>query len=57
MAILQRPRSPARFHCRWHGRFVHVPMPLATRTRKQVDPAMDLWMSVIETIGQPRAFA
>ena len=22
---------------RWHGRFVHVPMPLATRSRKQVD--------------------
>ena len=22
---------------RWHGRFVHVPMPLATRFRKQVD--------------------
>jgi hypothetical protein len=31
-------------------------MPLATRTRKQVDPVMDLWMSVIETTGQPRAF-
>ena len=42
---------------RWHGRFVHVPMPLATRTRKQVDPAMDLWMSVIEATGQPRSFA
>jgi 6-phosphofructokinase 1 len=42
---------------RWHGRFVHVPMPLATRTRKQVDPTMDLWMSVIEATGQPRSFA
>jgi 6-phosphofructokinase 1 len=42
---------------RWHGRFVHVPMPLATRSRKQVDPSMDLWMSVIEATGQPRAFA
>ncbi len=38
---------------RWHGRFVHVPMPLATRFRKQVDPTDDLWMSVIESTGQP----
>jgi 6-phosphofructokinase 1 len=38
---------------RWHGRFVHVPMGLATRTRKQVDPMDDLWMSVIEATGQP----
>jgi 6-phosphofructokinase 1 len=41
---------------RWHGRFVHVPMPLATRSRKQVDPTDDLWMSVIEATGQPKAF-
>jgi 6-phosphofructokinase 1 len=31
-------------------------MSLATRYRKQVDPAEDLWMSVIEATGQPRAF-
>ena len=42
---------------RWHGRFVHVPMPLATRQRKQVDPTDDLWMSVIEATGQPKSFA
>jgi 6-phosphofructokinase 1 len=42
---------------RWHGRFVHVPMALATRNRKQVDITADLWMSVIEATGQPRAFA
>ena len=42
---------------RWHGRFVHVPMALATRSRKQVDPGLDLWMSVIEATGQPRSFA
>jgi 6-phosphofructokinase 1 len=41
---------------RWHGRFVHVPMPLATRQRKQVDPTDDLWMSVIEATGQPKSF-
>jgi 6-phosphofructokinase 1 len=38
---------------RWHGRFVHVPMSLATRYRKQVDATGDLWMSVVESTGQP----
>jgi 6-phosphofructokinase 1 len=41
---------------RWHGRFVHVPMPLATRYRKQVDTTGDLWMSVVESTGQPVAW-
>jgi 6-phosphofructokinase 1 len=41
---------------RWHGRFVHVPMALATRARKVVEPHGDLWMSVIEATGQPVAF-
>ena len=41
---------------RWHGRFVHVPLPLATRFRKQVDVEEDLWMSVIEATGQPATF-
>jgi 6-phosphofructokinase 1 len=38
---------------RWHGRFVHVPMPIATRFRKQVDTSGDLWMGVVESTGQP----
>jgi 6-phosphofructokinase 1 len=41
---------------RWHGRFVHVPMALATRESRRVDPGGDLWTSVIESTGQPRAF-
>lgn len=41
---------------RWHGRFVHVPMRLATSGRKHVDLHEDLWMSVIESTGQPRFF-
>jgi 6-phosphofructokinase 1 len=41
---------------RWHGRFVHVPLPLATRFRKQVDIGEDLWLSVVEATGQPVAF-
>jgi 6-phosphofructokinase 1 len=42
---------------RWHGRFVHVPIPLAIRERYTVDPDGDLWMSVLEATGQPRSFA
>jgi 6-phosphofructokinase 1 len=42
---------------RWHGRFVHVPMPLATRFRKQVDTTGDLWAAVVESTGQPFSFA
>jgi 6-phosphofructokinase 1 len=41
---------------RWHGRFVHVPMPLATRYRKQVDTDGDLWTAVVESTGQPPAW-
>jgi 6-phosphofructokinase 1 len=42
---------------RWHGRFVHVPMAVATQRRKEVDPKGELWTSVIEATGQPTAFA
>ncbi|BEP15774.1 ATP-dependent 6-phosphofructokinase [Acidothermaceae bacterium B102] len=42
---------------RWHGRFVHLPISLATGSRNQVDPDGDLWMSVLEATGQPALFA
>jgi 6-phosphofructokinase 1 len=38
---------------RWHGRFVHIPIPVATGSRNQVDANGDLWMSVLEATGQP----
>ena len=38
---------------RWHGRFVHIPIPVATGSRNQVDPNGDLWISVLEATGQP----
>jgi 6-phosphofructokinase 1 len=38
---------------RWHGRFVHLPIALATGSRSQVDPHGDLWLSVLEATGQP----
>jgi 6-phosphofructokinase 1 len=40
----------------WHGRFVHIPIALATGSRNQVDPDGDLWMSVLETTGQQARF-
>jgi 6-phosphofructokinase 1 len=42
---------------RWHGRFVHLPISLATGSRNQVDPNGDLWMSVLEATGQPPRFS
>src|SRR5437868_7328298 len=41
---------------RWHGRFVHLPISLATGSRNQVDPNGDLWMSALEATGQPARF-
>jgi 6-phosphofructokinase 1 len=41
---------------RWHGRFVHLPISLATGSRNEVDPDGDLWMSVLEATGQPPRF-
>jgi 6-phosphofructokinase 1 len=41
---------------RWHGRYVHIPMPLAVSHRNQVAPDGDLWLAVLEATGQPRVF-
>jgi 6-phosphofructokinase 1 len=41
---------------RWHGRFVHIPMPLTVSHRNEVDPQGDLWLAVLEATGQPRRF-
>ena len=38
---------------RWHGSFVHIPFELVTHGRRRVDPAGDLWLSVLEATGQP----
>ncbi len=42
---------------RWRRRFVHVPMPLITSHRNQVDPDGDLWMSVLEATNQTEILA
>jgi 6-phosphofructokinase 1 len=41
---------------RWNGAFVHIPMPLVTRGKKRVDPAGEIWQSVLELTGQPTRF-
>jgi 6-phosphofructokinase 1 len=41
---------------RWRRRFVHLPIPVAVSRRNQVDPGGDLWLSVLETTGQPPHF-
>ncbi|AEA23821.1 6-phosphofructokinase [Pseudonocardia dioxanivorans CB1190] len=42
---------------RYRRRFVHIPMRLAVSRRNQVDPHGDLWMSVLESTGQPPQLA
>jgi 6-phosphofructokinase 1 len=37
----------------WKGEFTHVPIPLAVRARKKLDPNGWLWNSVVGTTGQP----
>jgi len=37
----------------WNNLFVHIPIPEAVRQRKHVDPNGGLWLSVLESTGQP----
>ncbi len=39
----------------WRGEFTHVPIPLATSRRKQIEPDGWLWSSVVASTGQPRS--
>jgi 6-phosphofructokinase 1 len=38
----------------WNQHFVHVPMPVVTRKRRQIDPRGSLWHSVLQSTGQGR---
>ena len=42
---------------RWHGRMVHVPIERAISQRNRVDLEGTLWLSVLETTGQPATWA
>ena len=39
-----------------HRSLIHVPIPMATQTRKKLDPEGFAWISVHETTGQPLKF-
>lgn len=39
-----------------NGRFIHLPMELATSVRKNIDLDSQLWLSVLESTGQPGSF-
>jgi 6-phosphofructokinase 1 len=41
---------------RYRRRFVHIPMRMAVSRRNQIDPHGDLWLSVLESTGQPVRF-
>ena len=41
---------------RWHSVYVHVPISVATSARRTVDPRQDIWLSVLESTGQPPRF-
>jgi 6-phosphofructokinase 1 len=38
---------------RRNNRFIHIPMPMTIQRRNTVDPDGNLWMSVLESTGQP----
>lgn len=37
---------------KWHGRIVHIPMPMVTQGRKRVEPESSLWQMVLASTGQ-----
>jgi 6-phosphofructokinase 1 len=37
----------------WHDKFTHVPIPITVSTRKKISTASSLWLSVLESTGQP----
>lgn len=41
---------------RWHSSYIHLPVHVATSSRRTVDPGGDLWLSVLEATGQPARF-
>jgi 6-phosphofructokinase 1 len=38
----------------WNGHFVHIPIQLCVKGRKQIDTSGLLWQSVLDNTGQPR---
>ena len=40
----------------WYSVYVHVPISLATASRKKIDPESELWNAVIAATGQPQTW-
>jgi 6-phosphofructokinase 1 len=38
----------------WNGRYVNIPLTLATRGKKRINTHSNYWRNVLETTGQPR---
>ncbi len=38
----------------WNNCFTHVPIDIAIRNRKFIDPESMFWLNVLESTGQPR---
>ncbi len=38
----------------WNNRFTHVPIEMAVKNRKFIDPESMFWLNVLESTGQPR---
>ncbi len=38
----------------WKNTFIHVPFKEVTKERKQLDPESSLWLSLLQSTGQPR---
>jgi 6-phosphofructokinase 1 len=41
----------------WNGHFVHIPMQISVKGRRQIDISGLLWQSVLDNTGQPRKLA
>ena len=41
---------------RWHNSYVHLPVGIATSARRTVDTGGDLWLSLLESTGQPARY-
>lgn len=39
----------------WNNQFTHVPIEIAVKNRKFIDPESMFWLNVIESTGQPRS--
>jgi 6-phosphofructokinase 1 len=37
----------------WNRNYVHVPIPVAVSSRRQLDPCGEIWRGVLEATGQP----